>query len=148
MLHHRCTTAAFRRKYWTKTDQICKTRIQSLPTTHGSNFQGRIKFYQCYKRNTIVRTTVWSDRISWKQNSTPGPSLPTWAGSIWVTARYRACQKSTKHIYRYSWIWAEGCKTQCNLLRKRWSLIWSRIKDITSSSIYSRIWHYTAAISL
>lgn len=37
---------------------------------------------------------------------------------------------------------------QCDLFRKRPSLIWSRIQDITSSFIHSRIWHYTIASSL
>lgn len=81
---------------------------------------------------------------SWKEESpTPWPSLQNWEGAKRVTASAMHVRKS-RNIYMVTAVFEH----QCDLLRKRWSLIWSRIQDITSSFIYSRIWHYTTAISL
>lgn len=77
---------------------------------------------------------------SWKESLTPWPSLQTWEGSRWVTTHVRKSQNIS--------IVTAVFEHQCDLFRKRWSLIWSRIQDITSSFIYSRVWHYTTAISL
>lgn len=96
----------------------------------------------CYKRNKIIRTTAQCNRAPDKRaqphdlHSRPEKGQ----GELQILQHIRKSQS----IYIVTAVFEH----QRDLFRKRWSLIWSRIQDITSSFIYSRIWHYTTAISL